>query len=191
MASTSLAPGYAKVTYTGTLFPHHMTIPVNYDGIPVAGSEPTILTKDGSSVAGATGISAYLALVAPFFHTTVTFGLCEFHTVDPVTGEDAFIFASNLGVSGSAVGSSVETGQAVLTMKATNGRLYRCYLMESIEPPGNKLFPGSFGTDLADLSDFLTSDASPVYARGNAYLFSPVSWVTKLNDKLRKQQGKA
>lgn len=191
MGNTSLSPGYAKVTYTGTLFPHHMTIPVNYDGTPTPGTEPALLLRNLTSSPGVAAIAAYMAVIKPFFHTTTVFGLIEFHTVDSMTGLDQFIYAADLGVLGTASAANVVCGQGVLTMKATNGRLYRCYLMEGIEPPGDKLYPGAFGSDLAALSAFLSGVSSPVYARGNAYLFSDVSWVTKLNDKLRKQQGKA
>jgi hypothetical protein len=188
---TALAPGYVKVTYSGTLFPHHITIPVNYDGTPVQGADPTLLTKDGSSIAGMTGVLGFLDLMKVFFHTTTTFGLVEFHTVDSTTGLDSFIFADDAGLTGTQSTANKPVVGAILTMKLTNGYLYRLYIMEGIDPANAKLLPPFGAGATKDISDYLISSDSIVYGRHNAYPFTPVSYLTKTNDKLRKQQGLA
>lgn len=188
---TSLAPGYARATYDGQLFPHHMTIPVNYDGVPTPGSEPNILTKGGASVAGGTAMSDLFDLLLFNWPASIHFGLCEFHTVDDVTGADQFIWSFNLNKVGTAGGTAIPTSQVVLNWKTSVGSIYKMYLMEGVEPPNHKKLPPYTDLGYLTLSDYIVSDDSPVYGRQNAYPFTPISWLSKINDKLRKQQGLA
>lgn len=188
---TSLAPGYARVTYDGVLFPHHMTIPVNFSGTPTPGTEPDLILKDASTSAGLAAIQAFITPMLPNWASGTNFGLCEFHTVDDVTGDDQFIFAGNLALTGSAGSANIATSEAIFTFKLATGGLYKLYMMEGATPPNVKLLPPYAPGYIADISDFVVSDASPVYGRTNAYPFVPVSLVTKYNDKLRKQQGLA
>lgn len=186
---TSLAPGYVRVTYDGTLFPHHMVIPVKFDGTPTPGTEPDLLLKDASSLGAEAAIGALMDVIRAFYHTTTHFGLAEAHTVDEVTGADAFIYAWNLGVLGTSPSTNKATFQTIITFKTALGTLYRLYMMENIDGANEHLLPPFSDPTLAALADFVVSDASPVYGRGNAYPFVPVSKIVKSNDKLRKQQG--
>lgn len=188
---TSLAPGYIRVTYDGVLFPHHMTIPVNYDGTPTPGTEPDILLKDASSSGVIAAIADLFALIQPFYTSAVHFGLCEAHTVDDVTGEDNFVFAWNMGLLGTGSGTINAMGQFVMSFKTALGTPYKLYLMETILLPNLRDLPPYTESNRDNLSDFIVGDSSPVYGRGNSYPFVPVSAITKTNDKLRKQQGKA
>lgn len=188
---TSLAPGYVKVTYDGALFPHHMTIPVKYSGTPTPGTEPDLVLKDASTAAASAAIGSFIDVVRDFFNTSVHFGLAEAHTVNATTGEDQFIFAWNLGVLGTSPTATHATGEAVATFKTSVGSLYRLYMMESILTPNARALPPYSDPTIQALSDFVVGNSSPVYGRQNAYPFVPVSFITKNNDKLRKQQGLA
>lgn len=188
---TALAPGYARVTYDGVLFPHHMMIPVNYDGTPTPGVEPDLLTKDGSSIAGVAGVTGFLTPMLPNWNTGTNFGLVEFHTVDDITGADAFIYAANLGLTGGAVSANIPTSEGILTFKLATGGLYRLYWMEGAVAANQRVLPPFAAGYLEDASDYIVSDDSIVYGRSNAYPFAPISFITKYNDKLRKQQGLA
>jgi len=186
---TSLAPGFCRVTYNGTLFPHHMTIPVNYDGVPAAGEEPTLLTKDAASIGGVTGVGDMMSNIYPFFPSAVKFGLAEFHTIDETTGEDNFIFGFDLAGTGSGSVARVALQQKVTIYKTTNGGLYRLYMMESAQPINTKFYPPFGAGDDTDLASYITGNDSIVYGRGNAYPFSVIATLTKTNDALRKQNG--
>ena len=188
---TSLAPGYVRVTYDGTLFPHHMTIPVNYSGVPTPGTEPDLVLKDASTDGVMSAIAALFAVIQPFFNVGVHFGLAEAHTVDAVTGEDQFIFAWNLGLLGTSVAPTIPTTQFVFSFKTSLGSAYKLYLMETIIQPNLRDLPPYTEANRLALSDFVVGNSSPIYGRGNAYPFVPVSAISKTNDKLRKQQGLA
>lgn len=188
---TSLAPGYVRVTYDGVLFPHHMTIPVNFSGTPVPGTEPDLILKDASTDNAISAIAAMFAVIQPFFTTTVHFGLAEAHTVDPVTGEDQFIFAWNIGLLGTSPFARVPAEQLVFSFKTALGTAYKLYLMEAIIVPNTRVLPPYSEAIFLSLSNFIVGNTSPTYGRGNSYPFVPVSAISKTNDKLRKQQGLA
>ena len=188
---TSLAPGYVRVTYDGQLFPHHMTIPVNFSGTPTPGTEPDLVLKDASTSGAIAAIGDLFAVIHPFFNTATHFGLAEAHTVDATTGEDAFIFAWNVGLLGTDIGANRATDELIFVFKTSVGSLYKLYLMEGIQAPNVKVLPPFPAGIYKDLSDFVVGNSSPVYGRQNAYPFVPVSYVSKTNDKLRKQQGLA
>lgn len=188
---TSLAPGYVRCTYDGQLFPHHMTIPVNFSGTPVPGSEPDLILKDASTLGAEAAIGAMFALILPYFSAAIHFGLAEAHTVDSVTGEDQFIYAWNQGLVGSSGLADIAMSQIVFSFKTALGTAYKLYLMEGRLAPNFKELPPYSIALFSDLSDFIVGDTSPVYGRGNSYPFVPVSLLSKTNDKLRKQQGQA
>lgn len=188
---TSLAPGYIRQTYDGTLFPHHMVCPVNIDSGVTPGVEPDITLKDASILGVIAAWAAMLALIKVFYPTSVHFGLAEVHTVDPTTGLDQFIFAWNANVVGTAGGTAVAAGQAVFSFKTTIGSAYKLYLMESVTPVNLRFLPPYADAPNLNLSNFVVGASSPVYGRKNAYPFVPVSLISKTNDKLRKQQGLA
>lgn len=188
---TSLAPGFVRVTYDGTLFPHHTVIPVKFDGIPTPGSEPNILLKDGSSVPVSTAIAAMFDLIKPFFHTGTNFGNAEVHTVDATTGLDRFIWTWNVGKVGTASGTNFPTVQVVMSFKTSVGSQYKLYMMEPNNAANFRVLPPYANAAILALSDYIVSGSSPVYGRQNAYPLAPVSFITKSNDKLRKQQGLA
>jgi hypothetical protein len=186
---TALAPGYVRVTYDGVLFPHHMTIPVNYSGVPVPGVMPDLVLKDASTDDVESAIGAMFTPIIALFSNTVHFGLAEAHTVDATTGADQFIWAWNLGLVGGSGSPSVAQGELVFSFKTTLGSAYKLYLMESVQPVSIDFLPPYSNAGLLAVSDFIVGNTSPVYGRKNAYPFVPVSVKGKTNDKLRHQQG--
>jgi len=186
---TSLAPGYIRFTYDGVLFPHHATIPVNYDGTPTPGAEPDVILKDASTLGAEAALDAYLDVLVPHFHTSVNFGNAEAHAVDETTGVDTFLWTWNAARVGSDSGPAIATGQAVLSLKSSIGTQVKLYLMESGSPANQRFLPPFAPGIIADLSDYAVSPSSMIYGRGNAYPLAPISFITKYNDKLRKQQG--
>lgn len=185
----SLAPGYVKLTYSGSLFPHHMTVPVKFSGTPVAGTEPEVILKDASTTGVSAAMDDLVTLIAPFFNASTHFGLAEAHTVDATTGEDKFIWGWDLSIVGGAGAANTALAQDVFVFKLTNGSLYKLYLMEDVASPNTKAYPPFSDAAVSDLISFVTGNGSPIYGRGNAYPFAVISRIDKTNDKLRKQHG--
>jgi hypothetical protein len=137
-------------------------------------------------------VADYLALYKKFFPVAVKFGLVEAHAVDEDTGEDTFIYALNAGVTGDNAVARVATGEFILTMKTSVGGSLKIYGMEPSEAANQKFLPPFDDIPNTDnLSDWLVSDDGWIYGRGNSWPFVPVSYITKYNDALRRQQGKS
>jgi hypothetical protein len=191
MADTSLAPGYIRGTYTGTLFPHHFLIPIKNSVAFVPGVEPIFLQKDLADISMSAAVAGLLAKVKAFFPSSVKFGLVECHSVNEDTGEDQFIYSLDAGVSGTSVATRVALSQAVFNYKTVIGGQFRLYLMESDIAVDQKFTPPFGAGRETDLSDYVTAADTWLYGRDNAYPFSTISLVSKTNDALRKQQGLA
>jgi len=185
---TDLAPGYGKITYSGFLFPHHMIVPVKFHGTPVPGTEPSLDKKGATFGVFSDVMDEFITTIAPLWGPSTHFGLVEAHTVDPTTGEDTFIWGYNQGTVGTGTGANTELAQQVLTYKSVGGSVYKLYAMEALTTENTKVFP-PYGGVPDTISDYLIGASSPVYARGNFFLFSPISMTTKTNDALRKQHG--
>jgi hypothetical protein len=166
-----------------------MVIPVKFSGTPTPGTEPDLVLKDSSTLGAVAAIGALFNLIKPLYHTGTNFGLAEAHTVDATTGEDQFIYAWNQAIVGTSSAANVPTAQCVLNFKTNLGGAYKLYMMENTQPTDFKVYPPYANALFLAISDFVTGDSSPVYGRGNAYPFVPVSALTKTNDKLRQQQG--
>lgn len=184
----SLAPGYAKITYSGSLFPHHMIVPLNFDTPITPGTEPDIIKKGSSTGAFSSVMDEFITTISPLWGSSTHFGLVEAHAVDADTGEDTFIWGYNQGTVGTGSGANTELAQQVLSFKSIGGTIYKLYLMEALTNENTKVFP-PYGGVPEDVSDYLVGASSPVYARRNFYLFAPISMTTKTNDALRKQHG--
>jgi hypothetical protein len=185
---TALAPGYGKLTYSGTLFPHHLIMPINFDGTPTPGVEPDIVLKDASTISFSSAFAGFLTEFRPFFGSATNFGLVEVHAVDATTGEDTFIWGYNANVTGTGTGTNTPLSQLVQTFKLIGGGVYKLFAMEGLITVNNKTFP-PYGGVPESMSDFITGAGSPVYGRDNTYPFAPISMTTKTNDALRKQHG--
>ncbi len=186
----SLAPGFARWTYTGAGGVHHGILPVNLEPGWVAGSEPNVLSKDGSSVGFVDAMTGFIDAWKNLASTNQNIGLAEVYAVDPDTGEGTFVFGFDLGTVGlNATPSAAKLGTQV-TFKLTTGGTYRALWMENgtlqdvdVRPPFVPTSPHGL------FAGYAISDASIIYGRGNAYPFAPMRLLTKEYDALRKRTG--
>jgi len=186
----SLAPAFARITYTGLSGIHHKIIPVNISGSPTPGTSPELILKSSTPMDSVDALTAFVDAWAEMLHSSTTIGLCEIYTVDADTGEGTFIFGFDLAAAGAASFPAVELSMAILTMKLINGRLYRDTTMEGFTPVNTKLYPPFLaGTGVAIYSAYLSSADSIVYGRGNSYPFAAISLTAKTSDALRNREG--
>ena len=189
--ANSIAPGFARVTYTGVTTFHHAMFPINITADPVQGVEPTLIQRDATEIPAVTGIGDFMEVYRGLFDTDVLFGLCEIYAVEPDTGERTFLYAFDLGAAGTNVLPPVEFGQGTLTFKTTKGGTMRITVMESVFPVNQKLrAPYTGHADLIAFSNFVTGNQCVVWGRDNAYAFAPISITVKTSDVLlaRSQQ---
>lgn len=185
----SLSEGFARTTYTGVSGIHHMITPVNYDGSPVSGVEPTLTKKDLTTVSATTGMNDFLNEFAKFFNGSTNFGLVEFYKVDPDTEERTFIWGFNANLNGSHASPPVTWEMFTMSFKTIFGGSLKIVGMEaSFSVNVYDTPPFTVGTPIADLAAYITSDDSIVIGRDNSYAFAPISFKTKTSDVLRKRQ---
>jgi hypothetical protein len=186
----SLAEGFARGTYNGSRAPHHLLLPLNYDGVQTPGVAPTVITKGGDSISAVVGFEAFLDVFRPHFNTARLFGLVEFYAVDPDTEERTFLYGYNSGTTGTSSDPDIALAMATLTLKTTAGGVLRITAMESISAVNLKIFPPFTDSGyIDDLADYLTGDDGIAVGRDNTYPFAPISFTTKTSDALRKQAG--
>jgi len=188
--SSDLAPGFIRLTYSGTVLPHHMIIPINFDGTPTPGVEPDLQTSSAASTPFTVGLVDFVtnALVTQF-PATVKFGLADIYKVDATTGERTFIYTHNVDLIGTSTDPVVPNTQAVWWFKTTNGGKLKVTTMESVYFADTRNV-GSVPADARqDIIDFITGPDNIHYGRKNAYPLAFMSFVSKINDVLRKRQG--
>ena len=187
----SLAPGFARSTYTGVGGVHHMITPINLQAGWVSGENPDVMLKSGDLLDAEAAIQAFLEVYALLLATSQHIGLVEIYAVDPGTGEGTFVYGWDAAVTGTGPGgSAVPKVGTQITYKLVNGRTYRLLAMENdIGQDVNQYPPFGVGSPQAVISGFVCGADSPVYGRGNAYPFAPMRLVTKEYDALRKRTG--
>lgn len=185
----SLSEGFARVTYTGASGVHHQIVPVNYDGTPVPGVEPTLTKKDATTVSATTGINDFLNEYGKFFPNTTNFGLVEFYTVDATTEERTFIWGLNANLNGTHGSPGIIWEMFTLTFKTIGGGSLKVVGMEaSFSVNVYDAPPFTPGTPISDMALYVVSDDSIIIGRDNTYAFAPISFRTKTSDVLRKRQ---
>ena len=188
--ANSLSEGFARVTYSGLNPPHHAMLPINFDGTPTPGVEPSLTQKDGTNIAASVGILAYLDVFQAMFNNDTLFGLVELYQVDPDTEERTFIYGFDAGVTGSSGAENVEFAALTLSFKTVFGGVLKVVAMEGVSVPNFKITaPFPSGSNLKAWSDYVVSDDSIIIGRDNAVPFAPIAASCKYNDALRAKAG--
>jgi hypothetical protein len=186
----SLSPGFARTTYTGETGVHHHILPVNLDPSAVSGSDPALTLKDESTALASTVLGSYWNVAKELLSIGQNIGLCEIYKVNAATGEGIFLYGFDLGLEGTVAGTTIPMQMQTQSFKLTNGRIWKAVFMDAPFPVNQKLYPPfADGLAITVFADFVVSDLSPVYGRGNAYPFAPISFTTKTSDVLRKREG--
>jgi len=188
----SLAPGFARTTYSGASGIHHAITPLNINPASVSGVDPAVTLKDTTSMSAEAAMEVFWTNALPLMGTSQTIGLCEIYKVDADTGEGTFLWGWDLGLAGTGENAGQALTMTTLSFKLVNGRTYKFTLMEGIFLPNQKDYiPYPVGGVVEDFNNYVISGDSPVYGRGNAYPFAGIARTTKTSDALRRRTGLA
>jgi hypothetical protein len=187
--SSSLAPGFIKYRYTGTIEPHFATLPCDFAETPTPGVDPEIAKKGGGSLNFSAIILEYWAAISDCFAPETSFGLAEVYTVDPDTGIRTFIYATDINEAGTSVADQVAKVEGVFVFKCTSGKPLKVYTMEGIFTADSRNIGAPVGAERIAFVDYILSDDNFVWGRSNAYPLAFVSFTSKENDRLRTQGG--
>jgi len=188
--SSHLAPGFGRITYSGSRNPHHAIIPVNFAGVPTPGVSPELMTSGGTPIdAGGAFVLYCTTAFAPQFATTTKFGAVDLYSVDPVTGVRTFIYAYNMNSIGSNVNPQIPFTEAVWVFKSTVGKPIKIYGMEAVYDSDQRNV-GTVPADARqDMIDYMLGSDCIVYGRYDAYPLVFNTFTTKINDVLRANGG--
>lgn len=188
--ANSLSEGFIRGTYTGASGIHHFILPINFDGTPTPGTEPLLTKKGAGTILAEAGLQAFLDVYGTLFNDDTQFGLAEAYTVDPDTEERGFVWGWDMDFLGLSSQPNVPLGMATMTFKTIVGGLLKVVAMEGAATVNTKEFsPFPSGSNLTDLSDYVTGTDSIVIGRDNAYAFASISFTVKTSDALRKRVG--
>jgi hypothetical protein len=185
----ALAPAFIRQTYSGTGIPHHAYWPVQPAEVMTPGVNPQLFQADGGDTDFQTAMLAWLDVYAANFAPETTFGICEIYSVDALTGVSTFIDAFTTNVVGTSADEQVPLVQGQFILKCTSGKPLRIFTMEGVYA-ANAYNPGTPITGArADTVAFLLSGDNVIWGRSNSYPHAYVSFISKVNDKLRRRQG--
>jgi hypothetical protein len=188
--ANSLSEGFVRITYTGTAAPHHQIIPINFDGTPTPGTEPSFTTKGAGTKLASVGIGEYLDAYLTYFNDDSQFGLVEVYAVDADTEERTFIWGMDANTTGTSPNARVPLEMVTLSFKTIGGGSLRIVGMETIVGVNTVLStPFPDGSPAQIMSDYVTSSDSIVIGRDNTYAFAPLRQKSKTSDVLRKRAG--
>lgn len=188
--SSHLAPGFIRLTYSGTRLPHHQIIPINFAATPTPGVSPEILTSDGTAIDWEVATLNYVDnVLAEQFDSTTNFGAGDIYAVDAVTGERTFIYTASFPEVGTNAAPNVPFSEGVWVFKSAVGKPVKVYTMESVYAPGSRNV-GSVPADGRQIMvDYILSDENIFYGRTNAYPLAFMTFTSKINDVLRRNGG--
>jgi hypothetical protein len=167
-----------------------MIIPINFSATPSPGVPPDLKVSDGTDQLWSDALDNFItAALATNFPTTTKFGLADIYSVDPTTGVRTFIYTHNAAAIGTSIATQVPNTQAVWWFKTDNGGKLKITLMESVYAADVRNV-GTVPADARqDIIDYALSAVNIHYGRKNAYPLAFMSFVSKVNDVLRKRQG--
>lgn len=184
MTVHSLSEGFCRITRTGVSVPHHHVLPIKFEGTPEPGTEPMLTTRSGGSVNAEAGILGWVTSVNHLFVTS-EFGLAEIYTVDAETEERQFIYAWNIGESGTGAGSDKVYQMLTMTWKTRLGNLLKLVFMEcKLGSVGKTRAPYNTDDDYDIVSDYMLSDDCVIFGRDNEPAFAPISASVRYSDAL-------
>lgn len=188
--ANSLGEGFVRLTYTGSSGIHHAVIPVNFEGTPVAGVEPTFTQKGAGTIEAEQAVADLMAVVTPFYDDTTLFGLAEVYSVNPATEERTFIYGWNVGLTGDGTLVEVPLTMATMSFKTVAGGVYKFVMMEQGFGANQKRYPPFDDSPAREaLAAYIVGSTSWIVGRDNTYPFAPLSFTVKTSDALRKRVG--
>lgn len=188
--SSHLAPGFIRLTYSGTRLPHHQTIPINFAGVPTPGVSPEILPTSGVAIDWQVALLDFVDnTMAEQFASGTNFGIADIYAVDSVTGIRQFIYTMTIDEIGTNVAAQVPFSEGVFVFKSSVGKPIKVYVMEAVYGPGSRNVGSVPGDARQIMVTYITGPTNIFYGRTNAYPLAFATFTSKTNDVLRRNGG--
>lgn len=175
----------------GVSYPHVHRFSVDVAGDVAPGltfADYPLNLKGGSTQTADLFIVDYVDLIADLFRTDTDFIYAELWRYTPDTFDSFFLSAETIGQVGVSAGATVADQQSIITFRSANGGGARLDFRHTV---GSEQITRSFptpNTTINALAAFVCSGASPIKARDNGFLISPIHWLSGLNEALSKKR---
>jgi len=191
MVVNSLFPYFSKIKYTANGHTHWMVVPLGLEsgGIPPGSSSDnyTFIANNGSEPDFETSMIGFVTMLLPFFKTTDSFILAELWGMATVDSDPVFYTAAILGLSGSSASANVPNSQAVMTLRTHLGGIIKITMMEGINAVNSRDDYPFAAVSNQNLGGYLISGPNIIRGRDGGKIISPLRYITKTNDALRKK----
>lgn len=180
-----------QVPISSNVLTHRYTIDVNLDADPSVGDtfDEIPVNKHNSTLSTLdVEVDALVALIRPFFSSSVDFSLAELWRY-PTDGFDAVFYAVyELGVQGSHASAAIAAQQGTLTYRTLGGGIMRQQFMEmSSSGDGIASYPFSAGI-VKTISDYMITTDHGWVGRDNTRPVVPFRFSSGANEKLWRKR---
>jgi hypothetical protein len=149
---------------------------------------PDLVTKNGSTITLAAAVTELLAVVRPFFHTSIDFIAAEAWFTPTLSSDPIWVYTHAIGLAGLSATAVTFMSQTVLSFRTLLGGIAKIYFMEaSVSINTRASFPFGAGPT-TNLANYATGGTSIWRGRDDSVLVVPMWQTTKTNDAIRKKR---
>lgn len=189
--ANSLFPSFVRINYTSLYGAHVMTIPsvAIVGGINAPSLHDFDLRGAAISVEADAAVKAFVAILKKNFIGSTTFVDYTLFTMADENATPTPVYSAALGVVGTNGSAGwTKAVQETITWRTESFGLFKLVLLDCVSDNlFNKVTAlGAVGTNLRDLSDYVTASVSWLSGRdgGRPAVFLQAAWT--LNEKLRR-----
>lgn len=178
-----------RITYQVQGITHRMNLGCLFSGSYTIGTDPSLVTKNSTTVTANAGVNDLIDLVATQYDTSVSFSSFEVWDIDQIATAPTFVYGQTIGgIGGSTTGIALGW-QMTMLYRATTGKVGRIQMMESIDDIYG-IVSRPFGPNLEALAVYVESDLSWIYHSSNGFVATVYSVQKTTNNALeRKRYG--
>lgn len=192
MAVHELYPGFIKFYYVVSSRTHQQILPIvpDDDYPPGTPSDEIFFTTRAAAVVMDAWLDDYAELFAASLNNSSgnATTIAEFWKIPELGGDPVFVQAYETAKAGTSSVATVVSSQATMSFRTSLGGIYKWVQLDQVISVNLRDdTPLSASTARLSMANFLKADASPVVGRDGGYLISPIRFVTKTNDRLRKK----
>lgn len=183
----SLFPGFVKLFYTVGTKEHVATLPAK-PFFAVSSTWYVEAKGDPTGILWTTALTAYITVIKPFFHTSVTFTYAELWNMSAPDADPVYQDNVNLAIAGTSAIAVIPMSQTVFSGRTQDGGVAKLYLMETSQAVNTKTKPVYTGAILA-VQTYMLGNTSWIVGRNGGFWVAMPQVTTKTNDTLRRQAG--
>lgn len=163
--------------FSGTVYPHVLSMNVDVDADPGAGSpfaDYSLPSRSGLFYNAETWTDAVVAVMQPLLHTSSNINRAELWKYDSGSENAAFQSTYDIGVAGTSATATAQDSQSIWSFRSQNGGHAYFEMLHTDQVPAARVAYAAMNARAQDVVDLITATQSPMLARDGGYLFSSI-----------------